>query len=408
MNPELRTVLYLDLFAGAAGDMLLGALVDLGLPLNTLREDLAKMDLSGYDLEVVREVRCGVSGTRLLVRDIARAHPARHLPDIRRLLETSRLSPNVRDRSLAVLERLARAEARVHGVPIEEVHFHEIGAVDTLVDVVGFVAGLERLGVAEVFASPVPLGSGMIRTEHGLLPVPAPATIALLAEVNAPTRPHPAQTEILTPTAAALLAELATFAYPPMRVRAVGYGFGEKEFPWPNAVRAWLGEREEMTGREEVVLLECNLDDATGELLGYVMERLFAAGALDVWFVPVQMKKSRPGVVLSALARPERADALVGLILRETPTLGVRVRPVERVVAGRAERAVETPWGPVRVKEKWLEGKRVSISPEYEDCARIARERGIPLEEVYAAAREAATDRTPAAGPSLDSCASSC
>lgn len=388
--------------------MLLGALLDLGLSLDALREDLGKMDLSGYELEAERQVRRGVSGTRLHVRDIARAHPARHLSDIRRLLGASRLPPAVRERSLAVLERLARAEARVHGVSVEEVHFHEIGAVDTLVDVVGFVAGLERLGVAQVFASPVPLGSGMVQTEHGLLPVPAPATIALLAEVSAPTRPHPAQTEILTPTAAALLAELATFAYPPMRVRAVGYGFGEKEFPWPNAVRAWLGELEERPGREEVVLLECNLDNATGELLGYVMERLFTAGALDVWFVPVQMKKNRPGVVLSALARPERADALASLILRETPTLGVRVRPVERVVAERVERAVETPWGPVRVKEKWLEGERVSVAPEYEDCARIARERGIPLAEVYAAAREAATDRTPAAESSPDSCASSC
>lgn len=408
MDSGLRTVLYLDLFAGAAGDMLLGALLDLGLPLDLLREDLAKMDLSGYELEAERQVRRGVSGTRLRVRDVARTHPARHLPEIRRLLETSRLPPAVRKRSLAVLERLARAEARVHGVPVEEVHFHEIGAVDTLVDVVGFVAGLERLGVTRVFASPVPLGSGMVQTEHGLLPVPAPATIALLAEVHAPTRPHPAQTEILTPTAAALLAELATFAYPPMRVRAVGYGFGEKEFPWPNAVRAWLGELEERPGREEVVLLECNLDDATGELLGYVMERLFAAGALDVWFVPVQMKKNRPGVILSTLARPERVDALLGLILRETPTLGVRVQPVERAVAERAERAVETPWGPVRVKEKWLDGERVSVSPEYEDCARIARERGIPLEEVYAAAREAATGCTPAAGSSPGSYASSC
>ncbi len=404
----MKTVLYLDLFAGAAGDMLLGALLDLGLGLDALREDLAKMGLSGYELEAVRQVRCGVSGTRLYVRDVARAYPARHLPDVRRLLGESRLPPKVRDRSLAVLERLARAEARVHGVPIEEVHFHEIGAVDTLVDVVGFIAGLERLGAAEVFASPVPLGTGFVQTEHGLLPVPAPATLALLAEVNAPTRPHPAQTEILTPTAAALLAELATFACPPLRVRAVGYGFGEKEFPWPNAVRAWLGELEETPGREGVVLLECNLDDATGELMGYVMERLFAAGALDVWFVPVQMKKNRPGVVLSALARPERADTLASLILRETPTLGVRVRPAERFVAGRAERTVETPWGPVRVKEKWLGGERVAVSPEYEDCARIARERGVPLEEVYAAAREAATGRTPAAAPSPDSSASSC
>ncbi len=380
-----RDILYLDLFSGAAGDMLLGALVDLGLPLEVLQAELQKMDLSGYELEARREIRRGITGTRLVVRDTAQEYPARHLHDIRHLLGESRLSATVQARSLAVLERLARAEARVHGIPVEEVHFHEIGAVDTLVDVVGFVAGLEHLGVERVCASPVPLGSGFVQTEHGLLPVPAPATAALLAEVNAPVRPHPAQAEILTPTAAALLAELATFDLPPMRVRAVGYGFGEKEFPWPNAVRAWLGEMEETAARETVYLLECNLDDATGEVLGYAMERLFAAGALDVWFTPVQMKKNRPGVVLSALARPERADALAAVILRETPTLGVRVRPVARVVADRREREVETPWGRVRVKEKWLDGRKVAASPEYEDCARIAREQGIPLQDVYAA-----------------------
>ena len=380
-----REVLYLDLFSGAAGDMLLGALIDLGLPLEVLQAELGKMDLSGYELEAERQMRAGISGTRLHVRDLARAQPARHLPHIRRLLEGSRLSPTVQAKSLAVLERLARAEARVHGVPVEEVHFHEIGAVDTLVDVVGFIAGLEHLGVERVYASSVPLGSGFVQTEHGLLPVPAPATAALLAESGAPVRPHPAQTEILTPTAAALLAELAAFGLPPMRVRAVGYGFGEKEFPWPNAVRAWLGEREEAAARETVYLIECNLDDATGEVLGYAMERLFAAGALDVWFTPVQMKKNRPGVVLSALTRPEGADALAAVILRETPTLGVRMRPVERVVADRREARVETEWGAVRVKEKWLDGRRVAASPEYEDCARIARERGIPLQDVYAA-----------------------
>ncbi len=365
--------------------MLLGALIDLGLPLEVLQAELQKLDLSGYELEARREVRRGITGTRLVVRDTAQAYPARHLHDIRHLLGESRLSATVRVCSLAVLERLARAEARVHGIPVEQVHFHEIGAVDTLVDVVGFVAGLEHLGVERVYASPVPLGSGFIQTEHGLLPVPAPATAALLAEVGAPVRPHPAQTEILTPTAAALLAELATFDLPPMRVRAVGYGFGEKEFPWPNAVRAWLGEMEETAARETVYLLECNLDDATGEVLGYAMERLFAAGALDVWFTPVQMKKNRPGVVLSALARSEQADALAAVILRETPTLGVRVRPVARAVADRREREVETPWGRVRVKEKWLDGRKVAASPEYEDCARIARERGIPLQDVYAA-----------------------
>lgn len=376
-------ILYIDLFSGASGDMLLGALLDLGLSLSDLQAELAKVDFSGYELEVEPQVRHGLSGTRLHVHDVAQDYPARHLHDVLRMIEESALSERVKRSSSAVFTRLARVEARVHGVPLEQVHFHEIGAVDSLVDIVGFIAGLERLGVERVFASAVPLGSGTIETAHGRLPVPAPATLALLAEVGAPTRPHPAQTEILTPTAAALLAELATFEYPPMRVRAVGYGFGYKQFPWANVVRLWIGEPVEPTSiREPVVLLQCNLDDVTGEVLGYTMERLFASGALDVWFTPVQMKKNRPATVLSALTTPERVNVLAQVILRETPTLGVRILPLERVVADRRIVEVETPWGKVRVKEKWLNGERVAVSPEYEDCARLAREYGVPLQQV--------------------------
>lgn len=376
-------ILYIDLFSGASGDMLLGALLDLGLSLSDLQAELAKVDFSGYELEVEHQVHHGFSGTRLHVRDLAQDYPARHLHDILHLIEESALSERVKNHSSAVFKRLARVEARIHGVPVEQVHFHEIGAVDSLVDIIGFVAGLERLAVERVFSSAVPLGSGTIETAHGLLPVPAPATLALLAEVGAPTRPHPAQTEILTPTAAALLAELATFEYPPMRVRAVGYGFGYREFPWPNMVRLWAGEPvEPMPAREPVVLLQCNLDDVTGEVLGYTMERLFASGALDVWFTPVQMKKNRPATVLSALTTPERVGVLTQIILRETPTLGLRILPMERVVADRRTVEVGTPWGTVRVKEKWLNGERVAVSPEYEDCARLAREHGVPLQQV--------------------------
>ena len=408
----MNTILYLDLFSGASGDMLLGALLDAGLPLEALRTELEKMDLAGYELVAERQVRHGLSGIRLLVRDVAQAHPARRLPDIRRLLQDSALSMRVQEASMAVFARLARVEARIHGSAVDEVHFHEIGAVDSLVDVVGFAAGLEQLQVERVFSSPVPLGSGTIETEHGLLPVPAPATLALLAEVGAPTRPHPAQTEIVTPTAAALLAEWATFELPPMRVRAAGYGFGQKEFPWANAVRVWLGEEAPLPqslpggegggdapqalhggegggGRDQVTLLECNLDDTTGETLGYAMERLFAAGALDVWFTPIQMKKDRPGVILSVLVPPDRTATVAQVMLRETPTLGVRVLPIERRVAERHVREVETPWGKVRVKEKWLNGERAAVSPEYEDCARIAREQAIPLHQVFEAARKA-------------------
>jgi uncharacterized protein (TIGR00299 family) protein len=320
------------------------------------------------------------------VRDLAQAHPARNLPDVRRLIQGSALSASVKEAAVSIFERLAQVEARIHGTDIDQAHFHELSAVDSLVDVVGFVSGVEFMGVDSVFSSPVPLGTGSISTDHGLIPVPAPATLALLADVGAPTYPHQAQTEIVTPTAAAILAEFATFERPPMRVTAVGYGFGSKEFPWPNAVRVWLGETcgPARGGRDQVVLLECNLDDTTGEALGYAMERLFDAGALDVWFAPVQMKKNRPGTVLSVLVRPDQAEAVAQVVMRETSTLGLRMSPpLERIVAERRVRQVETPWGGVRVKEKWLTGERTGISPEFEDCARIAREQSLPLSHVW-------------------------
>jgi hypothetical protein len=252
------------------------------------------------------------------------------------------------------------------------------------------------------------LGGGTVQTEHGLLPVPAPATLALLAEVGAPTVPGPVENlletqqsaELVTPTGAALLAEYATFTRPAMTVTAVGYGFGTKEFDWPNALRVWLGEALSVARHPEgtaggaegaqIVQLACNLDDATGETLGYVMDRLLADGALDVWFTPIQMKKNRPATQVSVLARPEDADALASLLLRETPTLGVRRQALPRYCAERRMRQVETPWGSVGVKVKILEGKIMAASPEYDDCARLATEAGVPLAEVMEAARQAA------------------
>ena len=393
----MSTVLYLDLFSGASGDMLLAALLDLGLPLEKLTSTLGLMRLSGYDLSAEKKITHGLSGTRLTVRDDLDAHPARHMPEVRELIQSSGLSAWVKKTSVAIFERLARAEAGVHGVPVEKVHFHEIGAVDSLVDIVGFAVGLELLGVQEVRSSPVPLGSGTIQTAHGLLPVPAPATAALLAEVGAPTRPHPAETEIVTPTAAALLAELATFSFPPLTLRRIGYGIGAKELPWANVVRAFLGDTAEpdqdggsgQDGADATVLIECNIDDSTGEELGFAMERLFAAGALDAWFTPIQMKKNRPGVMLSVLARPSDSAALAAAVLRDTSTLGVRISPpLSRLVCDREMREVTTAWGVVRVKVKLLNGVALSAAPEYEDCARIAREHGIPLRQVMDAARK--------------------
>jgi hypothetical protein len=305
------------------------------------------------------------------------------------------LSDVVKARSMAVIERLGCAEAGIHGVALPEVHFHEIGAVDTIVDVVGFVAGLALLGVDQVYASAIPLGNGTIQTAHGRLPAPAPATLALLSSAGAPTVPHPAQSEIVTPTGAALLSQLARFERPPMRVQAVGYGFGQKEFPWANGLRVWIGEKgttaAQLHEHDQVVELECNLDDSTGETLGYTMEALFGAGALDVWFTPIQMKKNRPGVLLSALSPLEQVEELSTILMRETSTLGVRLfPPAHRLKASRRMRDVDTPWGIVRVKEKWLGDERLAVSPEYEDCARLARESGQPIVRVMNVARQIA------------------
>jgi len=388
-------IIYFDCFTGAGGDMLLSALLDAGLPLERLQAELDKLHLEGYELELEHQVRHGIAGSKLHVRDTLGAHPARHPQDVYALIEASTLPPEVKARSRAVFARLARAEASVHGIPEDEIHFHEVGAVDSIVDIVGVVAGLHALDVTAVYASPLPLGGGFIEIEHGRLPVPAPATLALLSEVGAPTVPHPAQTELVTPTAAAILAELARFQRPPMKVQAVGIGFGDKQFPWPNGLRVWLGEpfHPAQPEADQVVLLECNLDDVTGEALGYTMERLFAAGALDVWFTPIFMKKNRPATMLSVLAPAGEAETLGLILLRETPTLGLRITPpMHRWKTGRRVREVQTVWGAVRVKEKLLGDEVLAAAPEYEDCARIAREHGVPLAQVYTAVQSAATE----------------
>jgi pyridinium-3,5-bisthiocarboxylic acid mononucleotide nickel chelatase len=384
---------YFDCFSGASGDMLLGSLLDAGLSFDELQADLASLSMGPYRLLPEKTTRRGLTGTHLRVIPGAANWPARNLPAITKIVTESSLPQEVQARSLAVFQRIARAEAAIHGTSIEEVHFHEIGAVDTLVDVVGFVSGLRRLGVEAVYSSPLTLGAGTVQTEHGLLPAPAPATLAILAEVGAPTVPGRAQTELVTPTGAALLAEFAKFERPAMSLHSVGYGFGSKEFEWPNALRVWLGDAPGVPlapGSDEVVFLACNLDDASGEILGYVLERLLEAGALDAWFTPIHMKKNRPATQLSVLARPEDAAALAGLVLRETPTLGVRQLALSRTVARRESAAVDTPWGPVQVKLKYLAGRPVSASPEYEDCARLALEADVPLQDVMAAAQRAA------------------
>ena len=380
---------YVDCFSGVSGDMLLGALLDAGVSLDLLLEQLGRLGLPGWRLEVSERSDQGILGTQVNVVLSDAKQASRRLPEIERLLADSALEPEVARRALDVFERLARAEAAVHGVPPEEVHFHEVGAVDALVDVVGTVAGLRLLGVEQLFASALPLGGGATRSRHGVIPLPAPGTLEILAEAGAPTRPVPTDRELVTPTGAALVCELATFQQPPMTIRRVGYGFGRARFDWPNCLRLWLGEPvPTWIGREEVSLLEANLDDMSPELLGFAMEQLFAAGALDVYFQPLQMKKNRPAVLLGVLCRPAQVAQLADVVLAETTTLGVRVSQLERYIADRSTATVQTALGPLQVKVKRV-GERRVIAPEYEDAARLARERQVPLAEVYRQAAKA-------------------
>jgi len=438
----MTTIAYLDCPSGVSGDMLLGALLDAGVALDELRALLGGLPLEGYTLEAAPVVRGALGATHARVVPTHEEHAHRRLSDVLAIIERGELPERVKRNAGAVFRRLAAAEARVHRVGVDEIHFHEVGAVDAIVDVVGVCAGLHLLGVEELYCSPLPLGRGQATMAHGTLPLPAPAVLEMLAASGAPTVPHAATTELVTPTGAALVTTLARFAQPPLRLARVGYGAGTRTEPTPNLLRLWLGERIENpdlpgtpgcmqyaptpdrqsalagsavglppgnapTGSagapsrhddgedvtvEQLLVLEANIDDMPGELFGHAMERLLAAGALDAWCAPLTMKKSRPGALLGALCRPADRAALVDIFLRETSTFGVRARAVTRYAAAREARTVDTPYGPVRVKLKLLDGVVAGASPEYEDCRRLAIEHGVPLPRIYAVAMAAASE----------------
>ena len=406
----MTRIAYIQSIGGASGDMLLGALVDAGLPLETLRRELARLPVDGYDIEAVQSTRCEIRGTHLKVNltDRTRYSPATLL----RTAELSDLDDGIKNRATAVLRALWRAEARVHGEPEEALELEELGTLDTLVDVVGFCIGLRELGVEKVYAAPLVLGEPSPARHPGGYSNPAPATLELVAASGAPVAAdspaHAGAGELTTPTGAALITALAEFRRPAFTVQGVGVGLGTKDPPgFANALRVWLGETADALQRPlpagegttwtadifqpaSVALLETNLDDASGLVLGYAQERLFALGALDVWHTPVQMKKNRPGAVLSALVPKHLEAAAVELILRETPTLGVRSRPVDRYVAERNSVSIDTEFGQVSVKVKSLDGSPVSVAPEPDDCRTIATESGIPFQEVYQRVTETA------------------
>lgn len=392
------TSAYFQCIGGASGDMILGALLDAGLALADLQDALAKLGVDGYALESRKARRGGLDGTHLVVNLDERGRKIHTIQDFVDIVEASGLSDGVVQRSRAVFRRLAEAEAAVHATTPEQTHLHELGTLDTLVDVVGGVAGLEMLGVERIYCSAFPSGSGVIRSQHGLLPVPAPATAALFAMANAPVAAPPGNAhntgEMVTPTGAAILITLADFTHPEIKVKRIGYGLGTRDSAqYPNALALWLGEEKPAAYSVGVKLIETNIDDMNGELLGYVQERLLAIGARDVWFTPIQMKKNRPAVMLSVIVSADMEADAVELIMRETSTLGVRVRPLERIEAGREVVRIDTPLGSAAVKLKRINNAVVSAAPEYEDARRIALERRLPLQQVYAAIQREADER---------------
>ena len=375
-------IAYLDCFSGVAGDMFLGALLDAGLPLEQLLAELEKLGLSDFRIEAGRMTRGGLSGFRVEVVVEEQEPPHRRLDDIKAIVAGSGLDPEIKDRSMAVFTRLAEAEARVHGTTINEVHFHEVGGMDAIVDIVGSVAGLTLLGVDELHASRITLGRGLSESAHGQLPVPVPATIELLKGV--PVDLSGLEGELVTPTGAALVTTLARsigseYSFAP---EAIGYGFGRRERKGgpPNALRLILGQQPETS--ERVVILETNLDDASGQMIGFLIEKLLSAGALDAYASSIQMKKSRPGVLVSAISDEAQADGLERILFAETNTLGVRRHRVHRTRLERVSTEILTSLGVVRTKFARGPGGISRAAPEFEDVARIARERELPYRHV--------------------------
>lgn len=411
----MSRVLYLDCFSGISGDMLLGACLDAGLPLERLKTALGSLALSGLEVASERVLRSGVTATRFLVRSGADphfgsepvdqsqhhahphsadgaddAHEHRRLADICDLIDRSALGSSARERAKTLFGRLAEVEAAIHQMPVEQVHLHEVGALDSIIDIVGGVFALEWIGADRVVCSPLNVGGGSVQTAHGRLPVPAPATLKLLG--GAPIYSGPVQKEMVTPTGALLATGYATSfgPMPAMTVERTGYGAGTRDNPGaPNVLRILIGEETAMSAGDRVAILECEIDDMNPQLFGAAMDRLYAAGALDVFYVPVQMKKNRPGTLLTVIAPPSLRATLADVIFRETTTIGLRHYEVARETLDREIIGVDTPIGPVRFKVSRRGGRIVNAVPEFDDCAALARQANLPVKEVQAIALHA-------------------
>lgn len=383
-------ILYVDAFAGISGDMTVGAFVDLGLPLEQLQRQLQQVALGDYTITATPRRVHGIGATKFEVHTAMHGHAHRAFRDIRRMLGASALDAVAKRHALAIFSKLAAAEGHVHGVAVDDVEFHEVGAVDSIIDIVGAAIGLQTFAIERVYVAPLPLGSGIVPSQHGPLPVPGPATVELLRGFT--TRPGDGEGELVTPTGAAILASTATSDPPPeIQIEAVGYGAGARTLrDRPNLLRLVVGESITAAGHDEQVVIETNIDDYNPEFYEHVMERLFEAGAREVYLTPVHMKKNRPGVVLSLLCSEGERDRLSRIVLSETSAIGLRSHSVRRVVLTRDTREVTTPYGIVRVKIARGPDGYENLAPEYEDCKRLARAQHVPIKIVYQTAVAAA------------------
>lgn len=393
LKPVTMKLLYFDCPMGISGDMFLASLIDLGIDHRAILRELRKLPVDKIDVDIRKESRHSITGTTFRVK----VHEGRHhrtFRDIRKIISGSGLTPAVKKLSTEIFRLIAEAEGKIHDIPAEEVHFHEIGAMDSIIDIIGAAIAIDMLKPDKVVCSPLPLGSGWANTMHGRIPVPAPATIEILK--GAPVAASSIPFELTTPTGAAIMKAIASFGtMPAMTIEKTGYGAGKKDFrESANLARAVLGAVDEKArpteGTEEVIVIETNIDDMSSQIAGHLLERLLSAGALDAFYTPVQMKKSRPGVLLSVLARPEDKDELLSLIFEESTSIGVRTYPVERHCLERKVIKVRTSFGSIPVKVSFRGKKAVNIQPEYEDCRRIAEKKAVALKTVIDAARAAA------------------
>ncbi|HJU44208.1 MAG TPA: nickel pincer cofactor biosynthesis protein LarC [Vicinamibacterales bacterium] len=419
-------ILYFDCFAGAAGDMILGALLDAGLPFDELKRALGSLAVEGWDISVDRVVKTGVTATKFRVHEHAHAHTGdarhhghHHLKQIFAAIERSALSDSGKARAIKMFRRLGEAEAAIHGTTLEKVHLHEVGALDSIIDIVGAVFALEWFAAGKIVVSPMNVGGGMVKSAHGVFPVPAPATVALLKD--APVYSSGIQAELLTPTGALILTEYASEfgPVPPMKINRVGYGAGDRELKeTPNVVRLLVGETVQSLKapdpqslkapdpqglkasdpqglkasdpqRHRVVVVECEIDDMNPQIFGALMDKLYAAGALEVFYAAVQMKKNRPGTLMTIVAKPEQRETMTEIVFRESTTIGVRYQELSRECLDRELVTVATPLGPVRFKVARRGGRVFNAQPEFDDLAKLSQERGIPIKDVQALAHKA-------------------